>query len=74
MNGPPAAGLDLETAVTGDPEAEVLIASLTRLSPADRRHVAARTAAATVSGEAGRRSERSGVQPTARSRGSKSAI
>ena len=36
-----AAGLVLDTAATGDPEVEVLIASFTRLSPADRRHVAA---------------------------------
>jgi class 3 adenylate cyclase len=36
-----AAGLVLDTAATGDPEVEVLIASFARLSPADRRHVAA---------------------------------
>jgi len=36
-----AAGLVLDTAATGDPEIEVLIASFARLSPADRRHVAA---------------------------------
>jgi hypothetical protein len=37
-----AAGLVLDTTATGDPEIEVLIASFARLSPADRRHVAAR--------------------------------
>ena len=36
-----AAGLVLDTAATGDPEVEVLIASFARLSPSDRRHVAA---------------------------------
>jgi transcriptional regulator with XRE-family HTH domain len=36
-----AAGLALEDAPMGDPEVEVLVASLARLSPADRRHVAA---------------------------------
>ena len=36
-----AAGFVLDTAPTGDPEIEVLIASFGRLSPADRRHVAA---------------------------------
>jgi len=36
-----AAGLVLDTAAIGDPEIEVLIASFARLSPADRRHVAA---------------------------------
>jgi hypothetical protein len=36
-----AAGLVLDTTTTGDPEIEVLIASFARLSPADRRHVAA---------------------------------
>ena len=36
-----AAGLVLDTAATGDPETEVLIASFAQLSPADRRHVAA---------------------------------
>jgi len=36
-----AAGLVLDTAATGDPEVEVLIASFGRLSPVDRRHVAA---------------------------------
>src|SRR5258708_28383660 len=35
-----AAGLVLDTAATDDPETDVLIASLARLSPADRRHVA----------------------------------
>jgi hypothetical protein len=36
-----AAGLVLDTTVIDDPEIEVLIASFARLSPADRRHVAA---------------------------------
>jgi hypothetical protein len=36
-----AAGLVLDTAATDDPEIDVLIASFARLSPADRRHVAA---------------------------------
>lgn len=36
-----AAGLVLDTAATGDPEIEVLIASFAKLTPADRRHVAA---------------------------------
>jgi hypothetical protein len=36
-----AAGLVLDATTTGDPEIEVLIASFARLSPADRRHVAA---------------------------------
>lgn len=36
-----AAGLVLDTASTGDPEIEILIASFAKLSPADRRHVAA---------------------------------
>src|SRR5215831_12850048 len=36
-----AAGLVLETPATGDLEIEVLIASFARLTPADRRHVAA---------------------------------
>jgi transcriptional regulator with XRE-family HTH domain len=36
-----AAGLFVETGPGNDPETEVLIASLARLSPADRRHVAA---------------------------------
>ena len=36
-----AAGLVLDTTATDDPEIEVLIASFARLSPADRRHVAA---------------------------------
>lgn len=36
-----AAGLVLDTAAIGDPEIEVLMASFARLSPADRRHVAA---------------------------------
>jgi transcriptional regulator with XRE-family HTH domain len=36
-----AAGLSIETAPASDPETEVLIASLARLTPADRRHVAA---------------------------------
>lgn len=36
-----AAGLVLDAAVIGDPEIEILIASFARLSPADRRHVAA---------------------------------
>jgi len=36
-----AAGLSVGTASVNDPEVEVLIASLARLNPADRRHVAA---------------------------------
>ena len=36
-----AVGLVFDTTATGDPEIEVLIASFARLSPADRRHVAA---------------------------------
>ncbi len=36
-----AAGLSVGTTSVNDPEVEVLIASLARLSPADRRHVAA---------------------------------
>jgi hypothetical protein len=36
-----AAGLVLDTAPIGDPEVEVLVASFSQLSPADRRHVAA---------------------------------
>jgi hypothetical protein len=36
-----AAGLVLDTAVTDDPEVEVLIASFAQLSTGDRRHVAA---------------------------------
>lgn len=36
-----AAGLVFDTASTGDPEIEVLIASFAKLSPADRRHVTA---------------------------------
>ena len=36
-----AAGLVFDTAATDDPETEVLIASFSQLSPADRRHVAA---------------------------------
>ena len=36
-----AAGLVLDTTATDDPEIEVLIASFSQLSPADRRHVAA---------------------------------
>lgn len=36
-----AAGIVLDTAATGDPEIEVLVASFARLSPADRRHVTA---------------------------------
>jgi hypothetical protein len=36
-----AAGLVLDTTAIDDPEIEVLIASFARLSPADRRHVAA---------------------------------
>lgn len=36
-----AAGLVLDTTTIGDPEIEVLIASFSRLSAADRRHVAA---------------------------------
>ena len=36
-----AAGLVLDTTPIGDPEVEVLIASFSQLSPADRRHVAA---------------------------------
>jgi hypothetical protein len=36
-----AAGFSVDTQHVGDPETEVLIASLARLSPEDRRHVAA---------------------------------
>jgi hypothetical protein len=36
-----AAGLVLDTTATGDPEIEVLVASFSQLSIADRRHVAA---------------------------------
>ncbi|HYK70304.1 MAG TPA: helix-turn-helix transcriptional regulator [Streptosporangiaceae bacterium] len=36
-----AAGLILDTAAIDDPDIEVLVASLARLSPADRQHVAA---------------------------------
>jgi len=36
-----AAGLVLDTTSADDPEIEVLIASFSQLSPADRRHVAA---------------------------------
>ena len=36
-----AAGLVLETAASDDPDIDVLVASLARLSPADRAHVAA---------------------------------
>lgn len=36
-----AAGLVLDTTTIDDPEIEVLIASFSQLSPADRRHVAA---------------------------------
>jgi len=36
-----AAGLALEDAAAEDPEIEVLVASLAKLSPVDRRHVAA---------------------------------
>ena len=36
-----AAGLILDSQVSDDPEIDVLVASLVRLSPADRRHVAA---------------------------------
>lgn len=36
-----AAGLVFDTAATGDPEIEVLIASFAKLSPANRRHVSA---------------------------------
>jgi len=36
-----AAGLILDTTAADDPEIEILIASFSRLSPADRRHVAA---------------------------------
>lgn len=36
-----AAGLVLDSQPVDDPEAEVLVASIARLSPADRRHVAA---------------------------------
>jgi hypothetical protein len=36
-----AAGLAVESTPVDDPEIEVLVASLSRLSPADRRHVAA---------------------------------
>ncbi len=37
---PSAAGLVLDTAASGGPDLEVLIASFARLSPAGRRHVA----------------------------------
>ena len=36
-----AAGLALEDAAVDDPEIEVLVASLAKLTPADRRHVSA---------------------------------
>jgi hypothetical protein len=36
-----AAGLVVESPPVDDPDIEVLVASLSRLSPADRRHVAA---------------------------------
>jgi len=36
-----AAGLILDTAASDNPDIEVLVASLARLSPEDRRHVAA---------------------------------
>jgi hypothetical protein len=36
-----AAGLILDTTAVDDPDIEVLVASLARLSPADRQHVAA---------------------------------
>jgi hypothetical protein len=36
-----AAGFILDSQVSDDPEVDVLVASLVRLSPADRRHVAA---------------------------------
>ena len=36
-----AAGLVVDTVAAGNPEIEVLVASLARLSPADRQHVAA---------------------------------
>lgn len=36
-----AAGVVLDSQRVGDPEIEVLVASLARLSPADRQHVAA---------------------------------
>jgi hypothetical protein len=36
-----AAGFILDSQVSDDPEIDVLVASLVRLSPADRRHVAA---------------------------------
>jgi transcriptional regulator with XRE-family HTH domain len=36
-----AAGVVLDSQPVGDPEIEVLVASLTQLSPADRQHVAA---------------------------------
>jgi hypothetical protein len=36
-----AAGLVFDTAAADDPEIEILIASFSQLSPADRRHVAA---------------------------------
>jgi hypothetical protein len=36
-----AAGLAVDRQAVDDPEIEVLVASLTRLSPADRQHVAA---------------------------------
>lgn len=38
--GASAAGLVLDTAASGGPDLEVLIASFARLSPAGRRHVA----------------------------------
>jgi hypothetical protein len=36
-----AAGVVLDTAASDDPDIDVLVASLARLSPADRQHVAA---------------------------------
>ena len=36
-----AAGFVLDSQISDDPEIDVLVASLVRLSPADRRHVAA---------------------------------
>jgi len=36
-----AAGVVLDTATSDDPDIEILVASLARLSPADRQHVAA---------------------------------
>ena len=46
-----SAGLVLDATAIGDPETEVLIASFARLSPADRRHVAALVRSMLATGE-----------------------